>query len=118
MFSRKKGLFIITTVALLGVAFVVRTGQAQKPTVGKAAGAGHAQLASNVPVTGRAVGFAETRPVREMMIAGDGIDPELKQNAEEINELNTVFVRTRRPDAPPQKDGALQIGRASCRERV
>ena len=101
MFSRKKGLFLVTTVALLGLAFVVRTGHAQNPAANKA------QIASNVPIVGRAVGFAETRPVREIMAAGDSVDLELKEKAEEINELNTVFDRKLRADAPPQKDGAL-----------
>ena len=67
MFSRKKGLFIVTAMALLGVAFVVRIGQAQKSTPAKAPSAGHAQLTSKVAIVGRAVGFAETRPVRELM---------------------------------------------------
>ena len=39
----------------------------------------------------------------------DQVDREL-QEAEEINELNTVFVRRPNPNAPPQKDGALQSG--------
>ena len=44
MFSRKKVLFIVTILALLGVAFAVRVGQAQKPTSAKASSGGHAQL--------------------------------------------------------------------------
>ena len=67
MFSRRKGLFIVTILALLGIAFVVRIGQAQKPTPAKASSGGHAQLSSSVAVVGHAVGFAETRPVRELM---------------------------------------------------
>ena len=74
MFSRRKGLFIVTTVALLAVAFVVRVGQAQKPTSTKAAAGSHAQLASSAPVVGRAVAFAETRPVREIMAEIDQVD--------------------------------------------
>ena len=108
MFSRRKGLFIVTTMALLGVASVVRIGQAQKATSAKASSGGHAQLASNVAVVGRAVGFAETRPVRELMAKVDQVDLELQREAEEINELNTVFHRKPNPHSPAQKDGALQ----------
>ena len=108
MLSRRKGLFIVTTMALVGVASVVRIGQAQKATSAKASSSGHAQLASNVAVVGRAVGFAETRPVRELMAKVDQVDLELQQEAEEINELNAVFHRKPNPHSPAQKDGALQ----------
>jgi len=108
MFSRKKVLFIVTTLALFGVAFAVRVGQAQKPTSIKASSGGHAQLASSVAVVGHAVGFAETRPVRELMSQVDQVDRELQEKAEEMNELNTVFNRKPNPHAPAQKDGALQ----------
>ena len=108
MFSLRKGIFIVTTLALLGVAFAVRVGQAQKPTSAKASSGGHAQLASSAAVVGHAVGFAETRPVRELMAQVDQVDRELQEQAEEINELNTVFVRKPNPNAPIQKDGALQ----------
>ena len=108
MFSRKKGLFIVTTMALLGVASVVRIGQAQKSTSAKASSGDHAQLASKVAIVGRAVGFAETRPVRELMAKVDQVDRELQEEDEEINELNTVFNRKPNPHAPAQKDGALQ----------
>src|SRR4030095_12769935 len=108
MFSRRKVLFIVTTLALFGVAFAVRVGQAQKPTSTKASSGGHAQLASSVAVVGRAVGFAETRPVRELMSQVDQVDRELQEKAEEMNELNTVFNRKPNPHAPAQKDGALQ----------
>jgi hypothetical protein len=108
MFSRRKGLFIVTTMALVGVASVVRIGQAQKATSAKASSGGHAQLVSNVAVVGRAVGFAETRPVRELMAKVDQVDLELQREAEEINELNTVFHRKPNPHSPAQKDGALQ----------
>ncbi len=110
MFIRRKGLFIITIVALVAVAFFVRVGQAQKPTSTKAAAGSHAQLASNVPVVGRAVSFAVTRPVREIMAEVDQVDRQLLEEAEEINELNTGFARKPNPNAPPQKDGALQSG--------
>src|SRR6266496_2847385 len=108
MFSRRKGLFIVTTMALLAVASVVRIGQAQKSPSAKASSGGDAQLASNVAVVGRAVGFAETRPVRELMSQVDQVDRELQREVEEMNELNTVFNRKPNPHAPAQKDGALQ----------
>ena len=108
MFSRKKGLFIVTILALVGVASVVRIGQAQKSTSAKASSGGHAQLASRVAIVGRAVGFAETRPVRELMAEVGQVDRELQGENEEINELNTVIIRQPNPHAPPQKDGALQ----------
>jgi hypothetical protein len=108
MFSRRKVLFIVTTLALLGIAFAVRVGQAQKPTSANASSGSHAQLASNVAVVGRAVGFAETRPVRELMAQADQVDRELQEKAEEMNELNTVFDRKPNRHGPPQKDGALQ----------
>jgi hypothetical protein len=108
MFSRRKGLFIVTTLALFGVAFAVRVGQAQKPTSTKASAGTHAQLASNVAIVGHAVGFAETRPVRELMASVSQIDRELQGEDEEKNELNTVFNRKANPHAPAQSDGALQ----------
>jgi hypothetical protein len=108
MFSRRKGLFIVTTVALLAVASVVRIGQAQKSPSDKASSGRHAQLASNVAVVGRAVGFAETRPIRELMAQVGQVDLELQRETEEMNELNTVFNRKPNPHAPAQKDGALQ----------
>ena len=108
MFNRKKGLFFVTLLALLGVASVVRIGQAQKPPPAKASSGGHAQLASKVAIVGRAVRFAETRPLRELMAQVDQADRELQEENEEINELNTVFHRKPNPYAPPQKDGALQ----------
>ncbi len=110
MFNRRRGLFIVSTVALLGVACLVRVGQAQKPTSTKAPAGQHAQVASGKAVVGRAVAFAETRPVREIMAQVDQVDRELQEDAEEINELNTVFVRRPNPNAPSQKDGALQSG--------
>jgi len=108
MFNRRKVLFIVTTLALLGVAFAVRVGQAQKLTSAKSPSGGHAKLASSVPVVGHAVGFAETRPVRELMASMSQIDLELREKLEEKNELNTVFNRKANPHAPAQSDGALQ----------
>src|SRR5215831_9853262 len=108
MFSRRIGLVIITVIALLAVASVVRIGQAQKSPSAKTSSGGHAQLASSVAVVGPAVGFAETRPVRELMASISQTDRELQEKAEEKNELNTVFNRKANPHAPAQKDGALQ----------
>ena len=108
MFSRKKGLFIVTILALVGVASVVRIGFAQKQTSAKASSGGHAQLASRVAIVGRAVRFAETRPVRELMAEVGQVDRELQGENEEINELNTVIKRKPNPHAPAQRDGALQ----------
>src|SRR5437899_10930556 len=108
MFSRRIGLVIITAIALLAVASVVRIGQAQKSPPAKASAGGHAQLTSNVAVVVRAVGFAETRPVRELMSQVDQVDRELQREVEEMNELNTVFDRTPNPHRPAQKDGPLQ----------
>jgi Dockerin type I domain len=108
MFSRRKGFFIVTILALLGVASVVRVGQAQKSPPVKTTSAGHAKLASPVAKVGHAVGFAETRPVREIMAEVNQVDLELKHELEEMNELNTVFIRKPNPNAPPQRDGALQ----------
>lgn len=107
MFSRRKiGLFVVTFIGLLGAAFVVRTVQAQKPSTTKA-GTGRNAHISSVPVVGRAVGFAETRPVREIMAQADQVDGELQGENEEINELNLVIKRKPNPNAPPQRDGAL-----------
>jgi len=108
MFNRKKGLFIVTAMAALVIAFVVQIGQAQKSPPAKDPAADHAQLTSKVAIVGRAVGFAETRPVRELMAEKGQVDRELQGENEEINELNTVIVRQPNPNAPPQKDGALQ----------
>ena len=108
MFSHKRGFLVVTILALLGLASVVRVGQAQKPTSTKAASAGHALLASSVATVGHPVGFAETRPVRELMAEVSQVDRELKEEVEEKGELNTVFTRKPRPNSPAQNDGALQ----------
>ena len=62
MFSRSKGLFIVTILVLLGVAFLVRAGQAQKSPPAKTTSAGHAKLGSTVPIVGRALRMVDTRP--------------------------------------------------------
>src|SRR4029434_5086068 len=108
MLSRKKLFIIVTILAVLGIAFAVRVGQAQTPASAKAPAGGHAQIKSSVAVVGHAVGFAETRPVRELMASANQTDRELQEQAEEKNELNTVFNRKANPHAPAQSDGALQ----------
>ncbi|MDQ3198984.1 MAG: carboxypeptidase-like regulatory domain-containing protein, partial [Verrucomicrobiota bacterium] len=108
MLIRRKRLFIVTALVLLGFASVVRIGHAQKPTAIKTSAGSKAPLASSKAVVGHPVGFAETRPVRELMDAIAQTDRELQEEAETINELNTFFVRKPNPNAPPQKDGALQ----------
>jgi len=95
-------------MALLAIVFIVRIGQAQKSPPAPAPAGPHATLASNVPVIGHAVGFAETRPVRELMDQASKVDLELKEELEEKGELNTVFNRKTNPHSPAQKDGALQ----------
>ena len=54
-------------------------------------------------MVGHAVGFAETRPVRELMASAGQVDRELQEEAEEKNELNTVFNRKPNPHAPAQR---------------
>ena len=109
MFGRKKGLFLVAFLTLVGLAFLlVRPGLAEKPKAAKADAGPRAPIASNVPIVGRAVGFAETKPLRELAMFSEAVDLELKEKAEEINELNTVFERTPKPNAPVEKDGVLQ----------
>lgn len=86
----------------------MRNGQAQKLTATKASSGGHARLASNVAVGGRAVSFAETRPVRELMEEINQTEQAASGEGESVNELNSVFPRRANPNAPAQKDGALQ----------
>ena len=76
MFNRKKGMFVVTAMAALAIAFVVRIGQAQKSPPAKSPAADHAQLASKIAIVGHAVGFAETRPVRELMAEAGQADTE------------------------------------------
>ena len=108
MKGRKRGIFLFVIVTVLGLAFFVRQGEAQKSKAPNAPAGKHAQLASNVPVVGRAVGFAETKPMRELTAIDVNIDPQLKQEAEEINELNVTMIARPNPNAPVQRDGALQ----------
>jgi hypothetical protein len=108
MFSRRKGMLIVFILALLGIAFVVRVGLAQKPTSAKASSGHHAQFVSKAAIVGHAVQFVETRPVRELMAQVGQTDRELQKENEEINELNTVIVRKPDLHAPLQRDGALQ----------
>ena len=64
--------------------------------------------AGPAPGVGDAVGFAATRPRGERMARVDQVARVLQEQAEEINELNTGFIRKPNPNAPIQKDGALQ----------
>ncbi len=78
MLIRKKGIFIASALLLLGVASVVRVG-AQKPAANKPAAGNKAPLASSMAVVGHPVGFAETRPVHELMDAAGLADRELQE---------------------------------------
>lgn len=112
MLGRKKGFIFVIIVALLAVAFFVRPGEAQRPA-GKKAGAktpqsGRADRTISRPMSGRVVGFAETRPARELAATSVAtIDAELKREGHEINELNEEVERIPNAKARPQKDGAL-----------
>ena len=109
MTRRQRNTFTYTAAAALGIALFMQPGQAQTArTPGGKTAPKLGQLASNVPVVGHAVGFGETKPVRELAGMETLIDQEVKEKAEEINELNVKFVRNERADAPVQKDGALQ----------
>ena len=109
MFSRRKGLFIVTIMALRRrrICRANRSGAKSKLNKGLIRAA-TLSLASNVAIVGRAVGFAETRPVRELMNTVDQVDLELQREVEEMNELNTVFNRKPNSHGPSQRDGALQ----------
>ena len=105
MTGRLKGLFLIVILALIGLALFVLPGRAQKPNADKAKPPRTARL---VPIIGHAVGFAETKPARELAAPAALIDAQFRGEARELNERNTRFVRRPKPNAPPQKDGALQ----------
>ncbi|MDQ6655260.1 MAG: hypothetical protein M3Y80_05550, partial [Verrucomicrobiota bacterium] len=60
-------------------------------------------------IASRAIGFGETRPVREFASQDLQTDAVLVQaEAEEINPLNSGEQKKPDPNAPAQKDGALQ----------
>ncbi len=109
MFSRRKGLFLVSLVALLGLAFFVQRGVGQKrPDAGKRAAAKQAPIASVIPVVGRAVGFAETRALRDLIADQPQNEVVRKEEQEEKNPLNTGDFAKPDPNAPEQTDGALQ----------
>ncbi len=111
MTRRNKGMFLIAVLALIGLAFFVRLGQAQKPKADKHAPvepAHSAKLGRLVPIVGHAVGFAETKPLRELVAEQTSVDFELAGEGHEINEQNEGDFGTPDPKAPVQKDGALQ----------
>ena len=68
MFSRKKLFIIVTIMALLGdrICGANRPG-AKANAQPRPLRAATRSLTSNVAIVGHAVGFAETRPVRELM---------------------------------------------------
>ncbi len=111
MSGRSKVLFIVAILAVIGFASFVRLGQAQKPKVETHAPLMQPQsgkLGRLVPIVGHAVGFAETKPLRELAAQEAHVDFELAGEGEEINEQNAGDFGTPNPQAPPQKDGALQ----------
>ncbi len=109
MLGRRKGLFFIALLALLALAFLVRPGQAQKPKAAGSAASKPAPFVAPAPIVGRAVGFAETRPVRELLAELPQNEVERKgEGDEEKNPLNTGDFAKPDPNAPIQTDGALQ----------
>lgn len=109
MFGRQKGLFLVVALTLLGLAFFVHRGVGQKkPDAGKRAAAKQAPIASAIPVVGRAVGFAETRALRDLVADEAQNEVVRKDEQEEMNPLNTGGIAKPDPNAPQQTDGALQ----------
>ncbi|MGI8821576.1 MAG: hypothetical protein ACR2ID_12020, partial [Chthoniobacterales bacterium] len=103
MFSRRKGLFLVSLVALLGLAFFVQRGVGQKkPDSGKRAAAKQAQITSAIPVVGRAVGFAETKALRDLVADEAQNEVVRKDEQEEMNPLNTGDFAKPDPNAPQQ----------------
>src|SRR5689334_6052691 len=98
MLGHRKALWFIALLTLLGLAFFIRSGHAQKPKAPKAPPkpAPKTQLAgaafnAGAPFVSRAVGFAETQPMRDLAAAeAASTDASLtKREAEEINEMNS-----------------------------
>jgi hypothetical protein len=111
MSGRNKVLFLIAILALVGLAFFARLGQAQKPTADRHAPLAPVQsgkLGNLVPIIGHAVGFAETKPLRDLVPEGSTVDFALAAEGKEINEQNAGDFGTPNPHGPAQKDGALQ----------
>ncbi|MEO7367324.1 MAG: dockerin type I domain-containing protein [Gemmatimonadaceae bacterium] len=102
-------MFLVGVLTLLGLAFFVHRGVGQKrPDSGKRAAAKQAPIASAIPVVGRAVAFAETRPLRDLIADLPQNEVERKEEQEEMNPMNTGDFAKADPNAPEQTDGALQ----------
>ena len=111
MSGRSKVFFLIAILALIGLACFVGLGQAQKPNGDKHAPLAQGQtgkLGNLVPIVGHAVGFAETKPLRELAPEGSSVDFALAMEGKEINEQNAGDFGTPNPHGPQQKDSALQ----------
>ncbi|MEP7015096.1 MAG: hypothetical protein ABI925_06630 [Verrucomicrobiota bacterium] len=108
MIRRNKATFLIAILTLIGLALFVMPGQAQKPKANKDAAA---KGPSTTAIVGHAVGFAETKPLRELIGAGTSVDLSLAGEGEEINPLNSGEQRKPSRTAPQQRDGALQSAR-------
>src|SRR3712207_5318060 len=107
MFTRNRGLFLIAVLTLIGLAFFVRRGHAQKDVDSKAAPAESRKVALKNPVIGEAVKVASTAAARDLE-GVDAFDSEIARRPREVNPLNKAILRTARADMPPQRDGALQ----------
>ncbi len=108
MFARRKELVLIAIITLIGAAFYAQPTEAQRPKQGKTRSGKLGGIVSNVPIVGHAVAFGETKPMRELASPDTNFDQQLKEQAEEVNELNTDFHPKPNRNAPPQTDGALQ----------
>lgn len=105
MIRRNRGLFLVVFVALLALAFFVRPGQAQKP---KGPAGQTPKSSAGAPIVGRAVGFAETVALRDLVSDEPQNEVARKGEDEEMNPLNTGDYAKPDPNAPQQTDGALQ----------
>src|ERR1051325_3769361 len=98
----------IAVLISVGFALFVRPGEAQKPKSDKQPPPKPRSIGGLVPIVGHAVGFAETGPLRELIARNPQFDSALVGEGDEINELNSGDFGKPNPNAPPQKDGALQ----------
>src|SRR4029077_4008101 len=86
MIRRNKAKLFVVIFSLIGLAFSVLPGQAQKPKTGKDAPSPRLhRLGRLVPIVGHAVGFAETAPLRELAARNPQFDAALVGEGEEIN---------------------------------
>lgn len=74
MFSKKTGLLIVSAVALSSTAFFARVSDAQNPGTPKTGKGSQSALARIEPMSGRPVGFAETKSVRQIMSEATAVD--------------------------------------------